>query len=395
MPMRPEYITAIERRLAWAQTMAAPSAPLRWQDVFHGAPFDAYRWALEHGDLYVMAPKFCEMVEGARQSVPDDLAFELPWVLSPAGWCWFATPFKLPFLRSQVAWFRGLSGLDQLAACLAPLQSDASKQEVRVQLKAVLDWLPQLAPPQAAALRDLVHHYEEGVDADELRPLAQALQKFAGTRATAHRIQTHAMAWYRNDQVVTERRIISSSTPIRPDITVLFFGDNGPAFSPLAHLGIQDGARLGPRVDDFEAWAAGGYAEMPDRVDAPYEDATGLWRHEIRLAYTVFHLMAQRLTTVPRVPVDRATRRRAERAKQVAPPYIEVVTLRRLEADRHRDPTGHAVEWAWQWSVVGHWRLQWYPSTGTHKRIFIEQYTKGPADKPFKAPGVKIFAAKR
>jgi hypothetical protein len=394
--LRPEYLTAIERRLAWAQAMEPASAYATWTAQFHGAPFDAYRYTLTHGDLYVMAPKFCEMVEGARRSVPDDLAFELPWVLSPAGWCWFATPFQLPFLQSQVAWFRGLAPIDQLAACLAPLAPAASREQVRVQLAAVTDWLPLLASEQADALHALTHHYAEGVDGDELLPLARALQKYSGQRAHAHRITTHAMAWYRNDQVATERRIISSSAPIRPDLTVLFFGDHGvPSFVPLAHLGVQDGARLGPRVDHFEAWAAEGYAEHPDRVDAPYGDPTGMWRHEIRLAYTVFHLMAQRLTAIPRVPVDRATRRRAERAKQIAPAYVEVVTLRRLEADRRRDPTGETIDWQWQWSVVGHWRWQWYPSEGTHKRIWIHQFTKGPADKPFKAPGAKLFVARR
>jgi hypothetical protein len=221
-----------------------------------------------------------------------------------------------------------------------------------------------------------------------------ALQKYSGTRAHAHRIETHAMAWYRNDQVTTERRVISSSLPIRPDLTILFFGDHGATFVPLAHLGIQDGAPLGPRVDNFEAWAAQGYAEHPDRVDAPYQDATGLWRHEIRLAYTVFHLMAQRLAAKVQTPVTREVRRRAERQRQVAPPFIQVVTLRRLEIARRHDPTGEAPDWQWQWSVIGHWRWQWYPSDGTHKRIFIESYVKGPADKPFKNT-LKLFAAKR
>jgi hypothetical protein len=392
--MRPEYITAIERRLAWAQSLEPPSAPAQWQANFYGAPFDAYRYAVERGDLYVMAPKFCEMVEAARQNVPDDLAFELPWVLSPAGWCWFATPFKLPFLRSQVEWFRGLSPIDQLAACLAPLKDDASKHEVRVQVEFVTDWLPQLPPAEAEALHAITHHYADGVGADELRPLALALQKFSGTRAHAHRIEAHAMAWYRNDQVTTERRVISSSLPIRPDLTVLLFGDQGTTFTPLAYLGMQDGARLGPRVDNFEAWSAEGYAKHPEYADAPYEDATGLWRHEIRLAYTVFHLMAQRLTTKVPTPVAREVRRRAERQRQVAPPFIQVVTLRRMEIARRRDPTGEAPDWQWQWSVTGHWRWQFYPSERVHKRIFIESYVKGPADKPFKNT-IKLFAAKR
>jgi hypothetical protein len=91
---------------------------------------------------------------------------------------------------------------------------------------------------------------------------------------------------------------------------------------------------------------------------------------------------------------DREVRRRAERQRQVAPPFIQVVTLRRMEIARRRDPTGEAPDWQWQWSVIGHWRWQWYPSDGTHKRIFIESFVKGPPDKPFKNT-IKLFAAKR
>src|SRR4030095_14753147 len=126
-----------------------------------------------------------------------------------------------------------------------------------------------------------------------------------------------------NDQVTTERRVISSSLPIRPDLTILFFGDHGATFVPLAHLGMQDGARLGPRVDNFEAWAAHGYAEHPHPVDDPHQGAEGLWRDEAR--------------------------------RRAPPGFIQVVTLRRMEIARRRDPTGDAPDWQWQWSVIGHW----------------------------------------
>ncbi|MGH7393698.1 MAG: hypothetical protein ACREM3_30220, partial [Candidatus Rokuibacteriota bacterium] len=117
--------------------------------------------------------------------------------------------------------------------------------------------------------------------------------------------------------------------------------------------------------------------------------------HEIRWIYTALHLMSQRLSITVRHPTDRATRHRAEREGQEAPPFIDVVTLRRLEAARQRDPQGNNVDWQWQWQVAGHWRDQWYPSEGVHKPKFIESYIKGPADKPLKPDSIKVYVAER
>jgi hypothetical protein len=397
--MRPEYIEAVEKRLAWRQQMARPGSQDFWREAFKGAPFGAYRAVLDMGETYVMVPKFCEMVEAARETMPDDLAFELPWVLSPMGWIWFAKPFTLPFLRSQTEAFRQLSTLDQLAALSMPLESELvnGRMALPITPELVEQWVPvlSLSPEQRVALTNLAIHYSHGVGADDITALAQAIGRLQGKPSLISRIRVRAVGWYRTDLAPEHANRVQSGSGETPDLAVFCFGDQGyRPFSPLAHFGLHGGAPVGPRIAAFEAWSRKGYLEHHGAVDAPYDDPPGLWRHEIRLVYTVFHLMAQKLALRMTTPTDRATRRRAERNKQTAPPTIEVVTLRRLEADRRRDPTGHEVDWQWSWTVGGHWRKQWYPSERLHKEIYIETYIKGPPDKPLKNT-IKIFAARR
>lgn len=47
-----------------------------------------------------------------------------------------------------------------------------------------------------------------------------------------------------------------------------------------------------------------------------------------------------------------------------------------------------------RFQVTGHWRNQWYPSEGAHKRIWISPYHKGPLDGLFVAK-VRVFKAVR
>ena len=48
-----------------------------------------------------------------------------------------------------------------------------------------------------------------------------------------------------------------------------------------------------------------------------------------------------------------------------------------------------------RWHVKGHFRMQWYPSENTHKRIFIKEHTSGPADRPLiDTRNVKVFRSR-
>ena len=75
---------------------------------------------------------------------------------------------------------------------------------------------------------------------------------------------------------------------------------------------------------------------------------------------------------------------------------VKVVQLRRYESEsRPASDDGSTPDWTCRWIVNGHWRNQYHPSTGKHELKYILPYVKGPEDKPFKAPGERVFIAKR
>lgn len=92
----------------------------------------------------------------------------------------------------------------------------------------------------------------------------------------------------------------------------------------------------------------------------------------------------------------RPWRRRRERAKE-STSAVHVIYLRRAQAAKESgdlNSTEHEMkrQFTCQWIVggkLGFWRKQWYPSLGIHKPVHIAPFVKGPADKPFKAPGSK------
>lgn len=116
-----------------------------------------------------------------------------------------------------------------------------------------------------------------------------------------------------------------------------------------------------------------------------------------RWVFTAFHLMAQRLAVVRPRPLDRTTSRRLTKQGYTPDdiPLLKVVTLRRMDEERKRSIEQRDVNWHWRWEVRGHWRNQFYPSENVHRQIFVDAYIKGPENKPFKAPGIKVFAAIR
>jgi hypothetical protein len=90
-------------------------------------------------------------------------------------------------------------------------------------------------------------------------------------------------------------------------------------------------------------------------------------------------LMQQTITVHSEAPVDRATRRRAQRLG-FKPREIVVVRLRR---PKHQPTdTERSVAWSHRWVVHGFWRNQWFPSLKIHRQIYINDYIKGPDDMP-------------
>jgi hypothetical protein len=149
-------------------------------------------------------------------------------------------------------------------------------------------------------------------------------------------------------------------------------------FSCWSFCVVADGESLQKRINEFESRQENG---------CRYVD-TGL--HEIRWFFTAIYMMAQKISVTERVRTPRTQKKQYKRVKRVAPETIKVVMLRRYQADKAKSKGN--VDWKWQWSVRGHWRMQPY-GDGTIKPIFIESFIKGPVGKPFKNPGILLFHA--
>lgn len=164
----------------------------------------------------------------------------------------------------------------------------------------------------------------------------------------------------------------------------------GPEFFPLTYFTLADGQNLRDRVAVFEK----NTSEQKDYISYTDED---LWQHEVRWIYTAFLMFDQRLLASRKHRVDRAERRRAEKAGREVVEDINVITLRRYLDSAAERPEGQSDE-DWynvRFEVSGHWRQQYYPSTDTHKPKWILPYEKGPKDAPFQEKKKRVFAAVR
>jgi hypothetical protein len=332
--MESSYISALECRAKWLK-WTKDEAPQLWAKIDRelGLPsswrsaYPFYLDVLENGDTFYMNDKFCDLVDHARDTVPDDLTFDPEWMQSKQGWIFLAEPFETPELIEN--------------ADLSPEEKQVRKEYLRI---AAIGW------------REL----PEGIiTAKGLDPTLPGRKVAAGSY-----------------QFVC----FQSRESYRPD---------AKGYICWSWFMLCPGDKLLDRIHTYESLSAGQGAYKTSRETD--------MKHEMRWIYSAFYLMAQRLSISVKHETDRHTKRRNEREKTPVTPFIKVVTLRRLEEDKRRDTTGtpQPIDWAWQWSVRGHWRNQYYPSTGENKPVFVEAYVKGPPDKPFKPVGTRIFVASR
>lgn len=345
-----DAVTPIERRCEWLAWANKEIANNTW-----GGQAEVLRWALpvyaailSRADTFTMNPHFQQLVDVARVQAPDDLTFDPQWLIAKWGWCWLEQPFEVPMIKAAL---------------------------------------------------------------DNPHPNDQELTKYyRHIRAVGWRV-------IETDTKLPDNARTPGSASMRlakaGDVQVCCYQEMpGQGFNAWSWFVLAKGERVGDRVKQYEqmnvdADDGSNYVIYPDGkarkvIDDPGAgyvvkpgDTIAHPKHELRWVYAAFHLMAQKLSTTIQVPTDRATRRRLERQNQIPPPFIKIITLRRLELDRKRAGNPSDVDWQWQWSVDGHWRNQYYPSEGVHKRIFIESYIKGPADKPLKPGQLKLYSAKR
>jgi len=296
-----------------------------------------FRHMLGLGDTFYMNARFCQMVDYARQSIPDDLKFEREWVPTKAGWMWLEEPFAVPKI--------------------VDIPGNRIAEEVIPKISAVA-W--SLIPD------DIIEQgtVTSAVDGRPIKPGAVEFACFQDMNLLAR--DASAQLGYPQT------------------------GNLSGGFGMWSYFVIQPGESVIDRLRAFERFAAG-----PNREGAYAEDRISDMLHEMRWLYTAMHLMSEKLTAKVDYPATRGTRRRMEREKTPLDPLVRLVTLRRMEEAKLQEGKSGDVEWQWQWHVQGHWRKQWYPTTQEHRLKWIEEYIKGPTDKPLKPPSVTIFKVER
>lgn len=154
--------------------------------------------------------------------------------------------------------------------------------------------------------------------------------------------------------------------------------DGRNVVTPFMSFGWQPGTSMD--VDDLDV---GPSTARMDRAN----------KRVFRYVAAALALIEQRILVTSSERPERSARRRLEKDRKVKIPDILVVRLRRSSQDRVGP--SEPVEWSCRWLVRGHWRQQYYPSTGEYKPIFIFPHVKGPDDKPFRTPAERVFAMVR
>ncbi len=144
--------------------------------------------------------------------------------------------------------------------------------------------------------------------------------------------------------------------------------------------------------EEFGAW----YADMVRNSDAGWCHEDHLNSHRLmRFVLAGIAWLNQRIAVTSHGHVERHRRKQLAREHRHLPPLssdVQVVALRRVEHEAR--PAGSTDrEWTCRWVVGGHWRHQPY-KTG-RRVIFISPYIKGPADKPLRQHGVRVYKVQR
>jgi hypothetical protein len=174
-----------------------------------------------------------------------------------------------------------------------------------------------------------------------------------------------------------------------------------PDWSPfLARTGLRVGVEAGGRWACIGAeLVIDGYMLGPPTM-SPNQDlrdklvADGVvpsaYTNSLRYLHALWLMLGQEIVQASPGELDRAARRRAERAK--IPPEVTVIALRRIAYRGEEHPEGSLVDWQHRWLRRAHWR--WQVCGPKHPlaqelepgrwrcRIWIGETVCGPEDKP-------------
>lgn len=323
--MDSKYTMAMEQRLSWLR-WSNDQGQKMYSDLHLRRDLDLYQFSIERGQTFYMDGHFCDLVDLARRTVPDELEFEPTWMVTRSGWMWLEKPIAVPQIKA----------------------SDAAG-DMQVGIRAI-SWF---------TLEDHVGEVER-ITTQDSQPLKPGATMF--------------LCWFRFRDAREDAK---------------------DGFGMWSFFVLNPGEKVLHRLKVYEERAImqGDEGYYKNQVSSKYGTGDVDKLHEIRWIYTAMHLMSEKLAMHVQERADRALRRRFEKEKAPLDTFLRVVTLRRMQVKTVA--AGGSVDWQYQWPVIGHWRRQWYPTEQVHKMKWIEDYVKGPPDKPLKPATHTIFAAER
>jgi hypothetical protein len=95
--MKTSYLRALEKKAEWLHWFDYERHPANYEfDTSYALALAAFGHVLQVGGTMFMNKRFCDLVDYARRTVPDDLEFEKSWLPSQFGFLWLETPFSVP-----------------------------------------------------------------------------------------------------------------------------------------------------------------------------------------------------------------------------------------------------------------------------------------------------------
>lgn len=278
---------------------------------------------------YWVAPAICQLIAASGPTFPPS-AIDALDLLTPAGWVWFAEPLPLS------AALLGPSARDPLRAITwQAVRADLARQQVGLPV----DWITLPGTAASTSATDLDR--AEGLD----------------------------IAFYLD-------------LPEQPGLPWL----SGRVPWPFGPLGTrswssQVNAALEPQI--------------PRALAARIREEA-VW-HDLARNYfgALLAFLRQRIFTTASKPVHhRGTAKRLRRAG-LREQKLRVIQLRQREYvhEDNADPERPKRHYSAQFLVRGHWRQQYYRSSGEHRAKWIQPYVKGDPTKPLKTPPT-VFVVK-
>lgn len=208
--MKVSYLRAIEKQAAWLEWLKSPHLfPMELAEGDYLKVMGTSGDILAEGETLYMNATFCDLVDHARRTVPDDLEWEANWIPCATGFMWLETPFTVP-------------------------QQPAFPYEVRIR---AIGWTPSEARPSATLFVAFVDgipgticaggfsswsHFTLG----EGMPLLETTRRFETDSITVHEPgygtgkqvdELHEIRWvYTALHLMSQRLTITSTESVSP-----------------------------------------------------------------------------------------------------------------------------------------------------------------------------------